>query len=156
MYVRVSSCDLSLKGMPTWLSVISSKTPIVPISRQFFHLITFSRIFCLYLNFLTPYIWWMIELDFYLTFSFYSCSWCWQCLLVKGWKGSSWSFPRGKKSKDEEDDACAIREVSFFLMMFTDCFVYLIHLSWCSNWTLDTNFIDSNHWSRDNKLQCNF
>ncbi|XP_038891421.1 mRNA-decapping enzyme subunit 2-like isoform X2 [Benincasa hispida] len=35
-----------------------------------------------------------------------------RCLLVKGWKGSSWSFPRGKKSKDEEDHACAIREVS--------------------------------------------
>ncbi|XP_028782131.1 mRNA-decapping enzyme subunit 2 [Neltuma alba] len=34
-----------------------------------------------------------------------------RCLLVKGWKGSSWSFPRGKKSKDEEDHACAIREV---------------------------------------------
>ena len=34
-----------------------------------------------------------------------------RCLLVKGWKGSSWSFPRGKKNKDEEDDACAIREV---------------------------------------------
>ncbi|XP_050946949.1 mRNA-decapping enzyme subunit 2-like isoform X2 [Cucumis melo] len=33
-----------------------------------------------------------------------------RCLLVKGWKGSSWSFPRGKKSKDEEDHACAIRE----------------------------------------------
>ncbi|KAF8096459.1 hypothetical protein N665_0308s0033 [Sinapis alba] len=35
-----------------------------------------------------------------------------RCLLVKGWKRSStWSFPRGKKSKDEEDYACAIREV---------------------------------------------
>uniref|UniRef100_A0A1D1YJK7 mRNA decapping complex subunit 2 n=1 Tax=Anthurium amnicola TaxID=1678845 RepID=A0A1D1YJK7_9ARAE len=35
-----------------------------------------------------------------------------RCLLVKGWKpGSSWSFPRGKKSKDEEDHTCAIREV---------------------------------------------
>ncbi|KAL2249257.1 mRNA-decapping enzyme subunit 2 [Sesamum indicum] len=34
-----------------------------------------------------------------------------RCLLVKGWKGSSWSFPRGKKSKDEEDHKCAIREV---------------------------------------------
>ncbi|RID42173.1 hypothetical protein BRARA_J02081 [Brassica rapa] len=34
-----------------------------------------------------------------------------RCLLVKGWKGSSWSFPRGEKSKDEEDYACAIREV---------------------------------------------
>ncbi|CAA7031498.1 unnamed protein product [Microthlaspi erraticum] len=34
-----------------------------------------------------------------------------RCLLVKGWKGSSWSFPRGKKSKDEEDHACAVREV---------------------------------------------
>ncbi|EEF29632.1 conserved hypothetical protein [Ricinus communis] len=33
------------------------------------------------------------------------------CLLVKGWKGTSWSFPRGKKNKDEEDHACAIREV---------------------------------------------
>lgn len=34
-----------------------------------------------------------------------------RCLLVKGWKGTSWSFPRGKKSKDEEDDTCAVREV---------------------------------------------
>lgn len=34
-----------------------------------------------------------------------------QCVLVKGWKGSSWSFPRGKKNKDEEDHKCAIREV---------------------------------------------
>ncbi|GFQ06773.1 mRNA-decapping enzyme subunit 2 [Phtheirospermum japonicum] len=33
-----------------------------------------------------------------------------RCLLVKGWKGTSWSFPRGKKSKDEEDHKCAIRE----------------------------------------------
>lgn len=35
-----------------------------------------------------------------------------QCLLVKGWKGTSWSFPRGKKNKDEEDHKCAVREVS--------------------------------------------
>ncbi|GMI80615.1 TRIDENT, decapping 2, INCREASED TRANSGENE SILENCING 1 [Hibiscus trionum] len=34
-----------------------------------------------------------------------------RCILVKGWKGTSWSFPRGKKNKDEEDYACAIREV---------------------------------------------
>lgn len=35
-----------------------------------------------------------------------------RCLLVKGWKaGASWSFPRGKKSKDEEDHTCAVREV---------------------------------------------
>lgn len=34
-----------------------------------------------------------------------------RCLLVKGWKGTSWSFPRGKKNKDEEDHKCAIREV---------------------------------------------
>ncbi|XP_058204641.1 mRNA-decapping enzyme subunit 2 isoform X1 [Rhododendron vialii] len=34
-----------------------------------------------------------------------------RCLLVKGWKGTSWSFPRGKKNKDEEDHTCAIREV---------------------------------------------
>ncbi|KAJ7566777.1 hypothetical protein O6H91_02G118100 [Diphasiastrum complanatum] len=36
-----------------------------------------------------------------------------RCLLVKGWKvGASWSFPRGKKSKDEEDHHCATREVA--------------------------------------------
>jgi len=35
-----------------------------------------------------------------------------RCLLVKGWKaGASWSFPRGKKNKGEEDSNCAIREV---------------------------------------------
>ncbi|GAB2222732.1 hypothetical protein Droror1_Dr00016856 [Drosera rotundifolia] len=34
-----------------------------------------------------------------------------RCLLVKGWKGTSWSFPRGKKGKAEEDHACAEREV---------------------------------------------
>ncbi|XP_071724643.1 mRNA-decapping enzyme subunit 2 [Rutidosis leptorrhynchoides] len=34
-----------------------------------------------------------------------------RCILVKGWKGTSWSFPRGKKNKDEEDHACAVREV---------------------------------------------
>lgn len=35
-----------------------------------------------------------------------------KCLVVKGWKaGASWSFPRGKKNKDEEDHKCAIREV---------------------------------------------
>ncbi|VAI62620.1 unnamed protein product [Triticum turgidum subsp. durum] len=35
-----------------------------------------------------------------------------RCLLVKGWKSSaSWSFPRGKRSKDEEDHTCAVREV---------------------------------------------
>ncbi|XP_044462087.1 mRNA-decapping enzyme subunit 2-like [Mangifera indica] len=34
-----------------------------------------------------------------------------RCILVKGWKGSSWSFPRGKKNKDEEDHTCAVREV---------------------------------------------
>ncbi|XP_072968972.1 mRNA-decapping enzyme subunit 2 [Typha angustifolia] len=37
---------------------------------------------------------------------------CERCLLVKGWKaGASWSFPRGKRSKDEEDHTCAVREV---------------------------------------------
>ncbi|XP_024518432.1 mRNA-decapping enzyme subunit 2 isoform X1 [Selaginella moellendorffii] len=35
-----------------------------------------------------------------------------RCLMVKGWKpGASWTFPRGKKNKDEEDHNCAIREV---------------------------------------------
>ncbi|GFP84750.1 serine carboxypeptidase 1 [Phtheirospermum japonicum] len=33
-----------------------------------------------------------------------------ECLRVKGLKGTSWSFPRGKKSKDDEDHKCAIRE----------------------------------------------
>ncbi|PHH79097.1 hypothetical protein CDD83_3896 [Cordyceps sp. RAO-2017] len=33
-------------------------------------------------------------------------------VLVKGWKrGASWSFPRGKINKDEDDLDCAIREV---------------------------------------------
>nr|CAB3451417.1 unnamed protein product [Digitaria exilis] len=37
-----------------------------------------------------------------------------RCLLVKGWKaGASWSFPRGKRNKDEEDHTCAVREVNF-------------------------------------------
>lgn len=37
---------------------------------------------------------------------------CQYCLLVKGWKASaSWGFPKGKKAKDEEDSACAAREV---------------------------------------------
>ncbi|KAG9230068.1 hypothetical protein BJ875DRAFT_167611 [Amylocarpus encephaloides] len=32
-------------------------------------------------------------------------------VLVKGWKkGASWSFPRGKIAKDEEDLTCAVRE----------------------------------------------
>lgn len=35
-----------------------------------------------------------------------------KCVLVKGWKkGASWSFPRGKINKDEDDLVCAIREV---------------------------------------------
>ncbi|RMZ76706.1 hypothetical protein DV737_g4688, partial [Chaetothyriales sp. CBS 132003] len=33
-------------------------------------------------------------------------------VLVKGWKkGANWSFPRGKINKDEDDMACAVREV---------------------------------------------
>lgn len=36
-----------------------------------------------------------------------------RCLLVKGWKaGASWSFPRGKKNKGEDDHVCAAREVT--------------------------------------------
>jgi mRNA-decapping enzyme subunit 2 len=35
-----------------------------------------------------------------------------EVVLVKGWKkGASWSFPRGKINKDEDDLDCAIREV---------------------------------------------
>jgi len=34
-------------------------------------------------------------------------------LLVRGWsKNSAWGFPRGKRTKDETDEVCAIREVS--------------------------------------------
>ena len=32
-------------------------------------------------------------------------------LLVRGWKGSSWGFPKGKINKNEPDEACAVREV---------------------------------------------
>ena len=31
-------------------------------------------------------------------------------LLVKGWNSKSWSFPRGKINKNEEEVACAVRE----------------------------------------------
>lgn len=34
-----------------------------------------------------------------------------QCILVKGWKGNSWSFPKGKINQDEDKHICAIREV---------------------------------------------
>jgi mRNA-decapping enzyme subunit 2 len=32
-------------------------------------------------------------------------------LLVRSWKGNSWTFPRGKINEDEEEAACAAREV---------------------------------------------
>lgn len=35
-----------------------------------------------------------------------------KCILVKGWKGNTWSFPRGKINQNEEYDHCAIREVN--------------------------------------------
>lgn len=63
----------------------------------------------------------------------------WQCLLVKGWKGTSWSFPRGKKNKDEEDHKCAIREVRSPIII--DCFgssnldfFYWIHITCHTCW----------------------
>ncbi|KAL9129938.1 MAG: hypothetical protein Q9217_001740 [Psora testacea] len=35
-----------------------------------------------------------------------------EVVLVKGWKkGANWSFPRGKRNKDELDMTCAVREV---------------------------------------------
>ena len=35
-------------------------------------------------------------------------------LLVRGWsKNAAWGFPRGKRMKDETDENCAIREVTF-------------------------------------------
>eukprot|EP00455_Lapot_gusevi_P004620 TRINITY_DN11908_c0_g1_i2.p1 TRINITY_DN11908_c0_g1~~TRINITY_DN11908_c0_g1_i2.p1 ORF type:complete len:512 (+),score=26.79 TRINITY_DN11908_c0_g1_i2:48-1583(+) len=34
-----------------------------------------------------------------------------KCLLVSNYKGSSWSFPRGKINKEESEFECAIREV---------------------------------------------
>jgi hypothetical protein len=54
-----------------------------------------------------------------------------RCLLVKGWKaGASWSFPRGKKNKDEEDCDCAVREVCFLRCGYRGIksFVSTIHL----------------------------
>ena len=53
-----------------------------------------------------------------------------QCVLVKGWKGTSWSFPRGKKNKDEEDDACAIREVNCNIFATTIPIYLLAYLTW--------------------------
>lgn len=34
-----------------------------------------------------------------------------QCVLVNGWKGNSWSFPKGKINQEEPKHICAIREV---------------------------------------------
>ena len=33
------------------------------------------------------------------------------CLMVRGWKGNSWGFPRGKIDQGEDEVTCAIREV---------------------------------------------
>lgn len=33
-----------------------------------------------------------------------------QCVLVRNWKGTSWTFPRGKINQGETDDECAVRE----------------------------------------------
>jgi predicted NUDIX family NTP pyrophosphohydrolase len=58
--------------------------------------------------------------------------------LVKGWKGSSWSFPRGKKSKDEEDHACAIREVSInSVVSCLFCVSFILHF--CSKIDISNN-----------------
>lgn len=32
-------------------------------------------------------------------------------LLVKGYRGSTWGFPKGKIDKDEDKVSCAVREV---------------------------------------------
>lgn len=65
-----------------------------------------------------------------------------QCLLVKGWKGTSWSFPRGKKNKDEEDHNCAIREVckTFFLYSKALPWVVVEVLFW-NTWMTDYAFL---------------
>lgn len=34
-----------------------------------------------------------------------------KCVLVKGYKSNSLSFPRGKINKEERDEDCAVREV---------------------------------------------
>lgn len=36
---------------------------------------------------------------------------CKKLLLVKGWKGHTWGFPKGKIDKDEDKPSCATREV---------------------------------------------
>jgi 8-oxo-dGTP pyrophosphatase MutT (NUDIX family) len=36
-----------------------------------------------------------------------------KCLLVKGWSSKAgWGFPKGKINQNEENDNCAVREVS--------------------------------------------
>eukprot|EP00923_Selenidium_pygospionis_P034574 GHVN01060223.1.p1 GENE.GHVN01060223.1~~GHVN01060223.1.p1 ORF type:complete len:569 (+),score=90.97 GHVN01060223.1:167-1708(+) len=34
-----------------------------------------------------------------------------KCLMVQGWRGGQWMFPRGKMDEEEEDATCACREV---------------------------------------------
>ncbi|KAG5557490.1 hypothetical protein RHGRI_007656 [Rhododendron griersonianum] len=52
-----------------------------------------------------------------------------RCLLVKGWKGTSWSFPRGKKNKDEEDHTCAIRELKARFYQMVARFYWILLLN---------------------------
>lgn len=48
-------------------------------------------------------------------------------LLVRGWKSNAgWSFPRGKINLGESEEACAVREVSWWLSIATRCAVELL------------------------------
>ncbi|KAG6410117.1 hypothetical protein SASPL_128166 [Salvia splendens] len=59
-----------------------------------------------------------------------------RCLLVKGWKGTSWSFPRGKKNKDEEDHN--LEEV---LTGIVSCLVFE-HIIFCEMQVLEETGFD--------------
>lgn len=38
-------------------------------------------------------------------------------LMVRGWKGSTWGWPKGKINQNEEKHVCAAREVGFLLLL---------------------------------------
>lgn len=41
-----------------------------------------------------------------------------QCVLVKGWKSSAgWGFPKGKVNENEDEAFCAVREVSYLVLV---------------------------------------
>jgi 8-oxo-dGTP pyrophosphatase MutT (NUDIX family) len=58
-----------------------------------------------------------------------------KCLLVKGWSSKAgWGFPKGKINQNEENDNCAVREVSECLLAGTDLTDNSILLGLGRNW----------------------